>query len=159
MLSFPILSSHESYNWKVNIILKAVVMSNIDEKQIQVEEFKDGIIHAGDQTKSAGDVDVALRFLKGEASEGEASLADEKKLLRKIDWMIVPIMWLIYNLQYLDKTLSRHLVPPQPDELRLLTAWPPSQLRRRDGTLQRCRHQREPVLESRMGLLSFVSAL
>jgi hypothetical protein len=31
---------------------------------------------------------------------------EEKKLIRKIDWMIMPLMWSCYCLQYLDKTLG-----------------------------------------------------
>ena len=33
---------------------------------------------------------------------------DEKKLVRMIDWMIVPLMWSCYCLQYLDKTLINY---------------------------------------------------
>ncbi|KAF2224779.1 major facilitator superfamily domain-containing protein [Elsinoe ampelina] len=34
--------------------------------------------------------------------------ADEKRLVRKIDWMIMPLMWTCYVLQYLDKTLINY---------------------------------------------------
>jgi hypothetical protein len=52
------------------------------------------------------EADAALGFL---ASEGTAAFTeiDEKKLVRKIDWMIVPLMWAIYFLQYQDKILSK----------------------------------------------------
>ncbi|GFF76802.1 allantoate permease [Aspergillus udagawae] len=45
------------------------------------------------------EADAALSFL---ASEGTAARSeiDEKKLVRKIDWMIVPLMWSNYFLQY-----------------------------------------------------------
>jgi hypothetical protein len=54
---------------------------------------------------ASGTVDAALEFLQ---AEGGAILSeiDEKKLVRKIDWMIMPLMWACYNLQYLDKVLS-----------------------------------------------------
>lgn len=52
------------------------------------------------------EADAALGFL---ASEGTAAFTeiDEKKLVRKIDWMTVPLMWAIYFLQYQDKILSK----------------------------------------------------
>jgi len=40
------------------------------------------------------------------------SALDEKKLVRKIDWMIMPLMWACYNLQYLDKVLSTKRTGP-----------------------------------------------
>lgn len=55
---------------------------------------------------SVGKVDAALEFLHGE-NNAIAIEVDEKALVRKIDWMIMPLMWAAYNLQYLDKVLSR----------------------------------------------------
>jgi hypothetical protein len=52
------------------------------------------------------DGDEALRFLKNQHVVGEMTAEDEKKLVRKIDWMIMPLMWSCYCLQYLDKTLG-----------------------------------------------------
>ncbi|KAF2090099.1 allantoin permease [Saccharata proteae CBS 121410] len=51
--------------------------------------------------------DEALDFLRREAV-GELTEIDENKLVRKIDWMIVPLMWCCYCLQYLDKTLINY---------------------------------------------------
>lgn len=50
--------------------------------------------------------DEALQFLKNQHNVSELTSEDEKKLLRKIDWMIMPLMWSCYCLQYLDKTLG-----------------------------------------------------
>lgn len=52
-----------------------------------------------------GDVDAALEYLNHEDTTLMSEI-DEKKLVRKIDWMIVPLLWLCYCFQYLDKTLS-----------------------------------------------------
>lgn len=51
--------------------------------------------------------DKALEFLRfnEESEEGTVIAVDEKTLVRKIDWMIVPIMFACYFLQYLDKSL------------------------------------------------------
>ncbi|ROV93823.1 hypothetical protein VMCG_08817 [Cytospora schulzeri] len=52
-------------------------------------------------------VDAALEFLASEEI-GIMTEVDEKKLVRKIDWRIMPVMWACYNLQYLDKTLVNY---------------------------------------------------
>lgn len=52
--------------------------------------------------------DAALDFLRGEIGTGTVAEVDEKALLRKIDWMIMPLMWCCYFLQYLDKTLINY---------------------------------------------------
>ncbi|KIX95322.1 uncharacterized protein Z520_08839 [Fonsecaea multimorphosa CBS 102226] len=51
------------------------------------------------------DVDAALGFLRANAQPGQAVDIDEKKLMRKVDWMIMPLMFACYYLQYTDKTL------------------------------------------------------
>ena len=53
------------------------------------------------------DGDKALDFLRTEAGVGEGEDVDEKRLVRKIDWMIVPLMFCCYLLQYLDKSLCK----------------------------------------------------
>lgn len=50
------------------------------------------------------DVDEALRFLN-DVSVGEAGEVDEAKLMRRVDWMLMPLMFCCYYLQYCDKTL------------------------------------------------------
>lgn len=55
---------------------------------------------------AAGKADAALEFLHKE-DNGVSVNIDEKLLVRKIDWMIMPLMWAAYNLQYLDKVLSK----------------------------------------------------
>ena len=52
--------------------------------------------------------DEALDFLKNQHDVGELTSEGERRLLRKIDWMIMPVMWSCYTLQYLDKTLGKH---------------------------------------------------
>lgn len=55
---------------------------------------------------ATGKADAALDFLRTE-DIAVITEVDEKALVRKIDWMIMPLMWAAYNLQYLDKVLSR----------------------------------------------------
>jgi len=62
-------------------------------------ETKNGMI-------ATGKADAALEFLRTE-DIAVITEVDEKALVRKIDWMIMPLMWAAYNLQYLDKVLSR----------------------------------------------------
>lgn len=51
------------------------------------------------------DADEALKVLQGENGEViELTPEDEKRLLRKIDWNLMPLLCLVYGLNYLDKT-------------------------------------------------------
>ena len=63
-------------------------------------------------TAAPKDGDAALGFLRAHLAEGEAQTVDEKALVRKIDWMIMPLMFGCYFLQYLDKTLINYAVSP-----------------------------------------------
>ncbi|KAH6611808.1 major facilitator superfamily domain-containing protein [Boeremia exigua] len=67
--------------------------THVDEKMPEKSEYKNA--------------DKALEFLRfnGDAEEGTVVAVDEKALVKKIDWMIVPIMFACYFLQYLDKSL------------------------------------------------------
>lgn len=50
------------------------------------------------------DPDQAYNFLtSNNASSDAASRVDLKRLRRKIDWYIVPIMFLCYTMQFIDK--------------------------------------------------------
>ncbi|KAH4849177.1 hypothetical protein HBH75_145740 [Parastagonospora nodorum] len=64
-----------------------------------------GSVGAVDETP---DGDEALRFLKNQHAVGEMTAEEERSLVRKIDWMIMPLMWACYCLQYLDKTLVNY---------------------------------------------------
>ena len=57
---------------------------------------------------SKDDDDAALQFLDGNAAVGEHADVDEKKLMRRVDWMMMPLMFACYYLQYSDKTLSKY---------------------------------------------------
>lgn len=69
--------------------------THVDEKVPEKSAFKDA--------------DKALEFLRynEEGEEGTVVDINEKALVRKIDWMIVPIMFACYFLQYLDKSLCK----------------------------------------------------
>lgn len=60
------------------------------------------------EVKNVSNADAASDFLRHESGAGEMTAEDEKKLVRKIDWMIMPLMWLCYWAQYLDKTLINY---------------------------------------------------
>lgn len=69
------------------------------DRNASADDVKNGIIQEGK-------ADAALEFLRAEDTL-DVTEVDEKTLVRKIDWMIMPLMWAAYNLQYLDKVLSR----------------------------------------------------
>ncbi|UPX15484.1 uncharacterized protein EKO05_0005930 [Ascochyta rabiei] len=76
---------------------------------MQAREVKDPS-HVDEKVPEKGvykDADKALEFLRlnEDGEEGTVVSIDEKTLIRKIDWMIVPIMFACYFLQYLDKSL------------------------------------------------------
>ncbi|KAJ6114448.1 MFS general substrate transporter [Penicillium sp. IBT 16267x] len=54
------------------------------------------------------DSDEALTFLRKEEVGDEGQYVDEKALLRKIDWMVMPLMFCCYLLEYLDKSLLNY---------------------------------------------------
>jgi sugar phosphate permease len=58
--------------------------------------------------KDVRNADATLNFLRHEGAVRPTTAADEKRLRRKIDWMIMPLMWCCYCLQYLDKTLINY---------------------------------------------------
>ena len=56
------------------------------------------------------DVDEALKFLEANAGTVRLEDVDEKSLMRKVDWTLMPLMFLCYFLQYSDKTLINYAV-------------------------------------------------
>ncbi|EOD48648.1 putative allantoate permease protein [Neofusicoccum parvum UCRNP2] len=74
-------------------------------KDVEAHSVQDDKIRTNIVVK---DGDEALKFLAAEGTAGELSPIDEKALVRKIDWMILPLMWCCYCLQYLDKTLINY---------------------------------------------------
>jgi hypothetical protein len=66
---------------------------SMDDKHISVE---------------ARDVDEAFQFNLEDRqyAEGVSNDVNERHLLRKVDWMLMPLMFACYFLQYSDKTLS-----------------------------------------------------
>ncbi|PYH80634.1 allantoate permease [Aspergillus uvarum CBS 121591] len=76
-------------------------MGNVDAEKSIVTTAKD------DSHTPAYQADAALEYLQtGEVTT--FSEVEEKQLVRKIDRMIVPLMWAIYFLQYQDKILINY---------------------------------------------------
>ena len=75
--------------------------TNIGELHV-VDSYDDGKIISDSRR-----VDEALKFLDHDpnVSESDFPPVDDKKLMRKVDWMIMPLMFACYYLQYSDKTL------------------------------------------------------
>jgi hypothetical protein len=49
--------------------------------------------------------DEALRVLAAEHGSDEWDPAEEKRLLRKLDWKLLPLLCFTYGLQYYDKAM------------------------------------------------------
>lgn len=62
-----------------------------------------------DSAISPSQVDLALHFLRDgnhvDDIQRPLSEDEERRLVRKIDWMLMPLMAATYNFQYLDKTI------------------------------------------------------
>lgn len=80
-------------------------MASTSKKDVEAHSVEDDKMKNNIVVK---DGDEALKFLAAESTAGELSDVDEKALVRKIDWMILPLMWCCYCLQYLDKTLINY---------------------------------------------------
>ncbi|KAK7714463.1 hypothetical protein SLS57_007191 [Botryosphaeria dothidea] len=80
-------------------------MASTSKKDVEAHSVEDDKMKNNIVVK---DGDEALKFLAAEFTAGELSDIDEKALVRKIDWMILPLMWCCYCLQYLDKTLINY---------------------------------------------------
>ncbi|KAI6087205.1 allantoate permease [Hypoxylon rubiginosum] len=72
-------------------------MSNMDAEKME----------KGEPAPQVADVDAALEYLNHEGTTTMTEV-NEKALVRKLDFTIVPLMWACYNLQYLDKTLINY---------------------------------------------------
>ncbi|KAI7163577.1 major facilitator superfamily transporter, partial [Hortaea werneckii] len=83
-------------------------MDNINRKEQYAIDPRPTSPEVTDEKPVVRDGDAALDFLRGEAVAGEAEAIDERRLLRKIDWMVVPLMFACYLLQYLDKSLLNY---------------------------------------------------
>ena len=79
--------------------VKTATSSSQDHEEPEVGEVKDF---------TTPDADAALDFLRHEGPVRDMTAEDEKRLVRKIDWMVMPLMWMCYCLQYLDKTLINY---------------------------------------------------
>ncbi len=80
-----------------------------DQKDSHIGQLNVVESHGEGKVIDSKRVDEALAFLDDsqDVSEGELSEADEKKLMRKVDWTLMPLMFACYYLQYSDKTLSQ----------------------------------------------------
>ena len=54
------------------------------------------------------DADDALEFLRSQDETAVFDDVSEKKLMRKVDGMLMPLMFMCNYLQYTDKTLSKY---------------------------------------------------
>ena len=72
-----------------------------------IEQFTVIDSYDGGKVIDSKKVDEALHFLEDgrDVGEGQLSEINDKKLIRKVDWMLMPLMFACYFLQYSDKTL------------------------------------------------------
>lgn len=61
--------------------------------------------HRDDASSGSSDVDAAWVFLNQHRDVPGVDAVDLKRLRRRIDWRIVPIMFCCYTMQFLDKVI------------------------------------------------------
>ncbi|KAL2350060.1 hypothetical protein BJ546DRAFT_1008283, partial [Cryomyces antarcticus] len=76
-----------------------------DLKEKDLESPVNEVVPEIGELRNVEDGDAALEFLGRESVYADMMPNDEKELVTKIDWMIMPLMWACYFFQYLDKTL------------------------------------------------------
>jgi MFS family permease len=84
-------------------------MSATKDKDIHVTPDpvdEEGQVDLGAEKLAAREVDAALQFLRQEQPVSDIDPAMEKKLLHKIDLLVMPPMFGAYLFQYMDKSLS-----------------------------------------------------
>lgn len=64
--------------------------------------------HDDEKAMLIADADDALQFLRQHEVTGEVVTIDDKKLMRRVDWLLMPLMFSVYYLQYTDKTLRAY---------------------------------------------------
>lgn len=90
-------------------------MSNVEkpeEATQQVEKASDGGEDHVKPTTNVDDVhnDEAIKVLAAYTGDTVWSPDEERKLRRKIDWRIMPVLCLTYGLQYYDKAMLSQAV-------------------------------------------------
>ncbi|GMM42478.1 allantoate permease [Hanseniaspora uvarum] len=78
----------------------SITQEQIGDKQAQITTI---LSPRGEEVVLTGDVDDAMKYAD-EIRDFEFTPEEEKKLVRKLDLCLLPIMGLSYSLQFLDKT-------------------------------------------------------
>lgn len=65
----------------------------------------DSVLPHSPQLSSTNGSDLDDNYVLYKQHEGDApaDAAESKSVLRKIDWRVLPVLWTLYLLQYLDK--------------------------------------------------------
>lgn len=83
-------------------------MAEINEKTVvpseKVESLNSSGVDSPAADSSGRDLDDAYKYLHSH-SDAETDAVDLKALRRKIDWHIIPIMFMCYVLQFVDKVV------------------------------------------------------
>lgn len=78
----------------------------MDSKHISAPSVRaDSLADESNMKVAMKDVDAVWQFVQN-AGPVDRTI-DDKKLVRKLDWMLMPLMFMCYYLQYTDKTLCK----------------------------------------------------
>lgn len=86
-----------------SLLSRCIVM---DSKHISAPSVRaDSLADESNMKVAMKDVDAVWQFVQN-AGPVDRTI-DDKKLVRKLDWMLMPLMFMCYYLQYTDKTLCK----------------------------------------------------
>lgn len=85
--------------------------SDKDPESVMQVEGRDEMSDSKDMSKvDTVHNDEALRVIAGYQGNSEWTEQEEKKLRRKVDWKLMPVLCMTYGLQYYDKAMLSQAV-------------------------------------------------
>lgn len=81
--------------------------SPVDPEKIGGRNNSVASVQAAQILKHSHDADEALKAFQDNEGRIEIDEATNKRLLRIVDWNLIPLMCVVYGLNYLDKTTIR----------------------------------------------------
>ena len=86
-------------------------MSTASEKpEVATAELSDRDVEATKPEVDTVHTDEAMKVLAAYSGDQEWTEEEEKKLRRKIDWRLMPVLCMTYTLQYYDKAMISQAV-------------------------------------------------
>lgn len=105
-MALLVFGAYQHYSKETQVLLLSAVM-DVERKAPGVELKENLADHTQQASKELDTVhnDEALKVLATYGGDVEWTDAEEKRLLRKLDWKLMPVLCATYGLQYYDKAM------------------------------------------------------